>query len=142
MASTKRIARLVPDGIVTFCGFGGSGGGAGAAGAAACATSVVETGFGFGRPALGRAFGAGAGAGAGFSSICAGGSVSATGEGVGAATCRLLITSFTPGTAAAWRAAASRCISLSTAPVSVTVPLAACTFRDFADNPESWLNLV
>src|ERR1017187_6402642 len=52
-------------------------------------------------------------------------------------TCRLLTTSFTPSTDAACRAAAARCASLSTNPVSVTTPLLACTESCLVESPES-----
>src|SRR5205814_8186749 len=53
------------------------------------------------------------------------------------ATCRLLITCFTPGSEAAYFEAASRCASVSTFPESATVPLAACTLICLFCNPES-----
>src|SRR5690348_16763463 len=55
-------------------------------------------------------------------------------------TCMLLITCFTPGTAAACFEAASRWASLSTVPDSVTTPLLACTVSCLFERPESWLN--
>src|SRR5271157_1589595 len=57
-------------------------------------------------------------------------------------TTRLLTTSFTPGTEAAWRLAASRWASLSTVPLSVTTPFADCTDSCLVERPESWLNLL
>src|SRR5580704_3695379 len=86
------------------------------------------------------------GSGFGFS---AGGAAAVSGAGCGAGaaamdgpTCKLLTTSFTPGTAAACRLAASRCASLSTLPPSVTTPFADCTESCFEESPESWLNLL
>src|SRR6266446_4101354 len=114
MVSTRRTARAVPVGIVTFCGGGGGGGGAGATGAAG---GVVIAAIGAeevslleededdkfrSREARCRVLATGAGDGLVSSTGGAGEGVAACAVSAGgAATCRLLITCFTPGSAAA-----------------------------------------
>ena len=138
--STSRTARVVPEGIVTFLGGGGGGGVDGTDGAIAGAGVIAATGAGFESmedgslrsriclrgfgegDGLDSSTGAGASAGAG-----AGAAVCAASTGGGAATVRLLMTCFTPGSVEAYRAAASRSASLSTAPLRVTVPPSAFT---------------
>src|ERR1700737_385997 len=106
MVSTSRTARVVPEGMVTFCGGGGGGGVEGTAavtGAAAMAVagvglvlvSLAEEGRLCTRAGLRRDLDAGAGAG--FVSSAAW----APSCGARAATCRLLMPCFTPGSAAA-----------------------------------------
>jgi hypothetical protein len=53
------------------------------------------------------------------------------------ATCRLLITCLTPGSDAAYFAAASRSASLSTVPDNVTAPFEAWTANCLFSKPES-----
>src|SRR5258705_9070926 len=105
MASTRRTARLVPEGIVTFCGGGGGGGGAGEAGADGAGAmeaigaeelSLPEEEDGLrSREARRRGLDAGAGSrdGLGCSAgAAAAGVVFCAVSAGGALTCRLLIT--------------------------------------------------
>src|SRR5271155_1651756 len=160
MLSSRRIEICVPCSTVTVCGAGLDGGvsgggasrGAGAggwefsatvpslAGTPALASAAVATGaltLDF-LPGEGLTVGS-AGGGAVLAVLVSAVSAVAVGATAAAAlpTFRLLTTSFTPSTDAACRAAAVRCMSLSTKPASVTTPSLACTFNCLLDSPES-----
>src|SRR5947208_13623111 len=104
IVSTSRTARVVPEGIVTFCGGGGGGGvegaaegaGAGVMAATGAELSLEEEGKLRTRGLLRRGLGA-AGAGEGFTSSTGGVFWAVSAAGGGVATCRLLITCLTPG---------------------------------------------
>src|SRR5262249_24465888 len=103
MVSTKRTASVVPEGIVTFCGGGGGGGAVGVM------FSAVLAGGGGGNELDGSlgsercSFSARLRAreGAGFTASGVGAAVASAMAGAAGATCRLLMTCFTPGTEAA-----------------------------------------
>src|SRR4249919_3677967 len=106
MVSTRRTARVVPEGIVTFLGGGGGGGvdGTAATGAggvmdaAGAGWGVLLDGGGVSRTRGSRRRGLGDGEGLASSTGGAGGGAWAV--SVDGATCKLLMTCLTPGSAA------------------------------------------